>query len=407
MMSPSRHANSFAIVIFGAAMSLNCLLSSICSTLAAEDGQPVWSSQTEPGNEFVKLNIDAQKNTNLQASIVKEGTLSLEIPALSYVLADETQTIRLRSVGSGKVLHINLTPGARVEKGEVLLEYRNDSLRVAHIQAIQARATLAAAQAAKNEAEIAYQRAKQLAGHALSRGEERKRYALLQEATNTVAMREADVTNTENRVKEFYTITEQGDQLQISRIMAPVEGTVLAINTSSDADLTAGQDVATIVNLSSVWIVSEVPPSDALLLSPGCEQSSAFPGNNNKWIPSLVDTIDGVVNPKTGMVRIRSRISNDHNFLKPGMMLETRFKTARKIRGKLIPSEAIQRINDRDIVFVQKGSDHFEARSVQKGIESNGQTIILKGLNDGDKIVSQGGFTLKSVMLLADGSRSD
>ncbi|ACB95772.1 efflux RND transporter periplasmic adaptor subunit [Beijerinckia indica] len=355
----------------------------------------------------VKLGSDAQKNAELATVIVHDGTLSRIIPALASVMADDARTLHLKPAGSGKVMSINLILGARVAKGDILLEYRDNALRVANVQVTQAQAALEAAIAAQDEAEAAYQRARQLAGGAISRGEVSRRYALLQEAKSTVAMRQADITNTSNRIKEFNTATEQGDHLQTSSLIAPVDGLVLAVNTSMDGDLTAGQDVATIVDLSSVWVVSEVPPMDAAFITMGAHQYSFLAGRPETRIDSVVETIDGVVNPATGLIRIRSHIPNKHYALRPGMMLEARITSTTKISGVIVPSEAVQQINGNDVVFIPIDADSFQPRAVKIGLESDGQTIILSGLKDGESVVTRGSFTLKSVMLLADTAGGD
>jgi cobalt-zinc-cadmium efflux system membrane fusion protein len=50
-------------------------------------------------------------------------------------------------------------------------------------------------------------------------------------------------------------------------------------------------------------------------------------------------------------------------------------------------------------VFVPKGPERFQARSVHVGAEQDGKAVIVSGLAAGEAVVTQGAFTLKSVML--------
>jgi len=64
-----------------------------------------------------------------------------------------------------------------------------------------------------------------------------------------------------------------------------------------------------------------------------------------------------------------------------------------------VPEAALQRDQNRTFVFVQRTPTQYEVREVQTG-ESNGTlTTILGGLNEGESVVTQGSFILKSELL--------
>jgi cobalt-zinc-cadmium efflux system membrane fusion protein len=63
-----------------------------------------------------------------------------------------------------------------------------------------------------------------------------------------------------------------------------------------------------------------------------------------------------------------------------------------------VPTDAVQVINRRSIVFVRLNDLHFEAREVQ--VSGDGPNVeIMGGLKDGEPIVTRGAFQLKSVFL--------
>jgi len=404
MMKNDRHANLYRLSLVAVGLSV-CMGSQAPSVSAQEVGNA--AALSKPAYRQVQLGKEAQDNAQLTKVIAQAGQLSRSIPALASIMADDTRIIHLRPAGAGKVTSIHLVVGARVRRNDVLLEYRNSSLRVANVELLQAEAGLASAQAQEAEAASSYQRAKQLAGGALSRGEENRRYALLQQAKSTLAMREADMMNASNRIKEFNTTTERGDQLQTSTLVAPVDGLILSVNTSMDGDLTQGQDVATIIDLSSVWIVSEILPKDAAFITVGARQWTSLPSHPEQKIESTVEMIDGVVNSATGLIRIRSHIPNADYSLRPGMMLNSHTQSTTMVDGIIIPSEAVQRIDGVDVVFVPVGADSFQLRPIKIGLESDGSTVVLEGLKEGEPIVTRGSFTLKSVLTLADAAGGD
>jgi membrane fusion protein, heavy metal efflux system len=67
----------------------------------------------------------------------------------------------------------------------------------------------------------------------------------------------------------------------------------------------------------------------------------------------------------------------------------------------VIPEEAVQRIGERTVVFLPKEGEkgHFEARDVEVGGVTGGYQRVISGLKPGERIVSKGGFTLKTQMM--------
>src|SRR5678815_1489982 len=96
--------------------------------------------------------------------------------------------------------------------------------------------------------------------------------------------------------------------------------------------------------------------------------------------------------------------------LKVGMFAEVSFQIrddagkSGRDRELVVPSESIQRIGERTIVFIPKQGEagHYLVRDVEAGAETEGFTRILHGLTAGEKVVSDGGFTLKSHLLRGD-----
>jgi cobalt-zinc-cadmium efflux system membrane fusion protein len=61
-----------------------------------------------------------------------------------------------------------------------------------------------------------------------------------------------------------------------------------------------------------------------------------------------------------------------------------------------IPAMAVQKDKDEDIVFVQTAPATFELRKVTIGAPVEGRVPVLRGLAEGDQVVTKGAFILKS-----------
>jgi len=102
---------------------------------------------------------------------------------------------------------------------------------------------------------------------------------------------------------------------------------------------------------------------------------------------------------KTRTVEARVEVANPGERLKPGMYVEASIATGKKLRALLIPESALQDFQSRPVVFVQTGQGAYELRLVETGERTKGYVEILRGLADGEEVVTSGSFLLKSEML--------
>ena len=101
--------------------------------------------------------------------------------------------------------------------------------------------------------------------------------------------------------------------------------------------------------------------------------------------------------PQTRDVRLRLEFDNADLRLKPDMYADIRLKTHADKQGLLIPSEAVLRSGERNVVFVVKGGGKFTPREVTLGLSTDGGMIqAMAGLAPGDVVVTSGQFLLDS-----------
>jgi multidrug efflux pump subunit AcrA (membrane-fusion protein) len=67
----------------------------------------------------------------------------------------------------------------------------------------------------------------------------------------------------------------------------------------------------------------------------------------------------------------------------------------------MVPSEAVQRIGDRNVVFIPREGEprSFEVRDVELGGVADGYQRVLSGLQVGERVVTKGSFTLKTQLM--------
>ncbi|WP_408884564.1 efflux RND transporter periplasmic adaptor subunit [Komagataeibacter saccharivorans] len=350
----------------------------------------------------VKLDGAAVVNEGITIATAVPGRVAPMLPVISRVMPDTTRVVHIHPAGSGKVLVVLVQPGTPVRRGQSLLRYQDHSLHVARLQAVQMRAALTAAIAARSDAAGAVQRAKALAGESLSMAELRRRQDALAQADATMRARQADVDTLGHRfAEEFNSSSEQdsqGTEDETSTLISPVDGMVQAINTSVAGDMDPTMDVATVADLSGIWLVSDIPPDQAARIAPGGLQvTQAADGP----FTSRINTVDGMASPLTGLVRVISTVPNPAGALMPGMVLDATLAQRDSVAGIVVPSEACQQIDGHSIVFVRVSETDYRPVVVDVALDDGTRAVIRSGLKGGEPVVGHGSFALRSVIGLA------
>jgi cobalt-zinc-cadmium efflux system membrane fusion protein len=81
------------------------------------------------------------------------------------------------------------------------------------------------------------------------------------------------------------------------------------------------------------------------------------------------------------------------------MLASAEFATGAGISTVLVPQEAIQQVNGRDVVFVRLAANRFKVETIETGENVRGNVRILEGLKPGEQVITHGGFIAKSQLL--------
>ena len=99
---------------------------------------------------------------------------------------------------------------------------------------------------------------------------------------------------------------------------------------------------------------------------------------------------------------MRVELANPNRELKIGMYVRVAF-AASGTSERTVPvvaASAVQNIDGQQIVFVPTADPNvFELRPVRLGAETDGRYEVLEGLNVGDKVVTNGSFSLRAEWL--------
>ncbi len=158
----------------------------------------------------------------------------------------------------------------------------------------------------------------------------------------------------------------------------------------------------TIVNLSKVWVMLEVPQSEVSHLKIGMPilfTSEVAPGRQFKgFVTRLGENFD----PKWHTVGVRAEILNPDGVLKPGMFVIAQSLGQREGGSVLVvPNSALQSLHGKHIVFVKTNKHEYRLRHVKLGQRTASFSEVLDGLKAGEPVVSSGAFFVKSEAMRA------
>jgi multidrug efflux pump subunit AcrA (membrane-fusion protein) len=182
-------------------------------------------------------------------------------------------------------------------------------------------------------------------------------------------------------------------------LKAPIDGAVFDRKSTVGELVTKGTAIYTISEPKELWLIAEVRERDIARVREGEAvrfNVLAYPG---EAFGGKIGRIGTVVEREARTIEARIEVDNSDGRLKPGMFATVDIVVGRLDHVLVVPSSAIQREADTESVFVSVDADHFEKRTVRTGLKQELSVQILEGLKEGEPIVSEGGFIIKSEMM--------
>jgi membrane fusion protein, multidrug efflux system len=191
--------------------------------------------------------------------------------------------------------------------------------------------------------------------------------------------------------------------LGYTRIVSPVDGRVGLHQLDVGNIVQAGQSTGVVVvtQLSPMSVLFTVPEDNisrimgrvsggAVLDADAWDRSQTLKISSGK-----LATVDNVVDPTTGTVKLRAMFDNTDNKLFPSQFVNIRLLVDTLQDQTVVPVAAIQRGADGTFVFIVKPDKTVNQRSVKLGIQDGDKVAILEGLRPGDTVVVDGADRLR------------
>ncbi len=204
--------------------------------------------------------------------------------------------------------------------------------------------------------------------------------------TSTLAQLEAGMQSYKSNVEQLDAVLEHVDGA--GNVIAPVSGTVVALNAAEGGFVTASAPVAVIDGVDRMEVAVSVSEALVPKLARGDEVDVSISSLGVSTV-GTIKSIDLAANMQTKLYNVTISIQEDIPGLLSGMFADVSFRTDTSADTIVIPTEAILTSNDVQYVFVVE-NDAARYVEISAGLTGNGVTEVTSGLKAGDMLVTVG-----------------
>ena len=184
---------------------------------------------------------------------------------------------------------------------------------------------------------------------------------------------------------------------------APVAGVITELAVREGAMVTPDMTAMTVTELGSLWVIAEVPESQAAWVVAGMAAELRFVSLPGETLPGVVEHVYPELSLETRTVRARIVLERPHPAIRANMLANVTLLGEPGAAVVTIPRNALIRSGTEDRVVVALGEGRFAPRRVTAGEESGERIAIRDGLAAGEQVVVAGQFLLDSEANLRSG----
>jgi cobalt-zinc-cadmium efflux system membrane fusion protein len=374
--SRSRKMIAVAIILF-------CLLpTATYNPVSAHDGHDEAGAAKGGGSSTTFIvEKETQFLFNIQTQKIGTGDFNESSVLLGTVIAAPQGRAVIQTPQAGKIVSLRVAPGQKVGKGQVVAVIEQQVDAGTQISIIsQSNSVNAEYEAAKAQ----YERLLGIADIAAKKDitEAKARY---ESAKKNKALFDANTGRNTGNTKAI-TLT------------SPVSGVVGTFNYAIGAVVNSGETLFEITNLDQVFVEAQVFATDAEKLKSATGFTTISNADTLVYKLKMISTAQSV-NSGNQSQKVVFELINPKGQFKIGENVNVRMTGSNVIRQVVIPNEAITDVNGKPAIFIKGKAEQFSISFVVKGQSNDKFTVITKGTEDGERIVTANVYQMKMMYL--------
>lgn len=332
---------------------------------------PVYEEDVSGGDDnSIKISPVVENNLGVKVAYVTSDKLVMPINTVGTVQFDESRITHVHSRVEGWIERLGVAAsGDRVSKGQTLFELYSPALVSAQEE---------------------YLAAKRSGNKNLIKASTSRLYAL--------GITPEQVRELAKRRKVEQTIS----------VIAKNDGIVIDLNVRKGMYIKPATEVMSFGSLDSVWVLGEVFERQAYLVQQGQSVEASLGAVPGKTWQGNVNYIYPELDANTRTLSVRIRLSNDDHALKPNMLMDLNILSEADGEPLSIPRQALIKAGHHNRVVKPLGDGRYQSVLVEVGYEGESRTEaqhglvtenrvqVLKGLKEGDLVVTSAQFLIDS-----------
>ena len=364
------------------------------STMADMPSAPNDNSTDSTGANAdlqVELGPDDLKKAQVQTVHVevKKTSSTLRVPGI--VNPDEYREVHVTSLVGGVIKQVPVVLGDHVKRGQPLAVVFSGELAEAETQYLSHLAELEA----DHKKLVRTQNLVKLGAASQQEEEEVEAMHAGHESYVRAALEKLKLLGASDQQIASLKQAEQIDPNFV--VPAPINGVVLTRAANLGLVVSTAQELFTVADLSTVWIMASINEKDFASVRVGTAASVTAPAYPGRLWKGRVIYIQPQVDQNTRTAQARIEVANPREDLRIDMYTDVDF-TSPGAPGPVVPEAAVQSIGERRFVFlpVKDNDGSFALREVRLGSAAGGYYSVLEGLKVQDEVVTDGSFILKA-----------
>ncbi len=392
-------------MIKSALILLTCFAASLqfsaCSKNNVNDKISTVTDTTKTEEDIISL-TDEQRNTiGLKTEEVSERTINGFLNATGQVNINKENEAKISSVFPGKVMKIFVREGQNVRKGQTLAIIKNTDVPNIEAGYIKAKSDYEYSKKEYERQKIAYQ---QNLGtqRELSDYESKYASALANLKASESLLRSYNISS--NKLDKYAQDTSYISNGTSSDIVvtSPIDGNIVSQGITLGEYVDPSKEAFHVINTNMLYMDINIYDKDLGKISSGQKVSISSSTYPEDIFEGQINFVNKVFNENTRTVTARVMVKNNGGKLIPLMFINARIYTDKASNVMSVPLNSVTTEDSTSYVFIEQSKNIFKKVEVELGITDGEFIEIVSGISNGDKIVTDGVFYLKSAMIKSE-----
>lgn len=347
--------------------------------LQAHGGEDHGGGSKSGGNN-VSASLEVLKETqflfNINTKKIEIGDFTESTKLFGTIIPSSSGQAIVSAPQNGKIISLSINVGQQVKQGQQLAIVEQNIDAAAQVNLL----------AEKNNVDAEYEAAKK----------EYERLKTIQDIASKKEISEAEARYQKASDNKKLFSSTGGKTIVLK---SPIDGIVGNFTFSIGSTINNNETIFTITNLSKVYVEAQVFDKDAEKVNTGVKYTVECTNDNHKTAEVKLLALAQNINPTNQSQRVLFEMENKDGEFKIGEFVNISVFASQSKKQIAVPNSAISELNGKSIVFVKDFAEQYSLVYVSLGENNGSYTVINKGIEEGERIVTSGTYQLKMMYL--------